>query len=245
MKSLKFLVGTIMVNVTTEIESLTESLNSLQSYANSVQSSVDENSTGADDLWVIVCAIFVFLMQAGFAMLEAGTVRSKNTVNILFKNLIDGAIAAITFWILGYGFAYGDTERGVIGASRFGLADSDFDIGDGSSQLQFHIFFFQWAFAATAATIVSGCVAERCKIEAYFMYSAWITMWIYPVVAHWGWGGGWLSPFATDTGDYLMYGRKSNSFIDFAGSGIVHMVGGICGLVAAIFLGPRKVKYVS
>lgn len=111
--------------------------------------------------------------------------------------------------------------------------------------LDFHTFFFQWTFAATAATIVSGSVAERCKLEAYFIYSIVITAFVYPVIVHWGWGEGWLSPFAEDTQDYLFYGNESNNYIDFAGSGVVHMVGGFSGFVAAIILGPRKVSHPS
>mmetsp|Transcript_32671 Transcript_32671/g.72733 ORF Transcript_32671/g.72733 Transcript_32671/m.72733 type:complete len:494 (-) Transcript_32671:217-1698(-) len=200
-------------------------------------------SFGEDCMWLLISATLVFFMQAGFAMLEAGAVRSKNAVNILFKNLVDGSISAVAFWWLGYGFAYGDTRDGFIGASRFGLADSDFDSGDGVLQTQFQGWFFQWAFTATAATIVSGCVAERCKLEGYFLYSAFITVWIYPVIVHWCWGQGWLSPFADQNKDYLFYGTESNNFVDFAGSGVVHTVGGVAGLVGAIALGPRKGRF--
>lgn len=214
---------------------------SLQATADSLSTTIDDNASGADDMWILICAIFVFFMQAGYALLEAGSVRSINTVNILFKNLIDGAVSAIAFWLFGYAFAYGDTARGFIGKTYFGLSGSDFDLGNGASQMEFQSFFFQWAFAATAATIVSGSVAERCKLEAYFICSFFITMWIYPVVVHWGWGEGWLSPFAADTEEYLMYGRKSNNYIDFAGSSIVHLVGGLTGLIGAYILGPRKV----
>jgi ammonium transporter, Amt family len=107
--------------------------------------------------------------------------------------------------------------------------------------LNYHSFFFQWAFVATAATIVSGSVAERCKLEAYFIYSFILSAFIFPVVVCWCWGYGFLSPFGADTSNYLFNGAKSNNFVDFAGSGVVHMVGGFSGLMAAIILGPRTV----
>mmetsp|Transcript_331 Transcript_331/g.582 ORF Transcript_331/g.582 Transcript_331/m.582 type:complete len:500 (-) Transcript_331:320-1819(-) len=220
---------------------------SILSSISAVESSVSDVATGADEMWVLVAGILVFFMQAGFAMLEAGSVRSKNSVNILFKNILDAAISAFFFWLLGFGFAYGETQGGFIGGDLFALDDITFTAtsGSGVANLNYHTFFFQWAFAATAATIVSGCVAERCKLEAYFVYSAVISGFIYPVVVHWGWGDGWLSPFGSDVEDYLMDGAKSNNLIDFAGSGIVHMVGGWSGLVAAIVLGPRKGRFAA
>jgi Amt family ammonium transporter len=204
---------------------------------------ISDVSFGEDVMWLLICATLVFFMQAGFAMLEAGAVRSKNAVNILFKNLVDGAISCMCFWWLGYGFAYGKTSGGFIGTDLFGLTGDEFDLTK-TDYINYQSFFFQWAFAATAATIVSGCVAERCKLEAYFIYSAFISLWIYPVIVHWCWGQGWLSPFADDTEDYLFYGNESNNFVDFAGSGIVHTVGGVAGLVGAIALGPRKVCHM-
>mmetsp|Transcript_114570 Transcript_114570/g.323935 ORF Transcript_114570/g.323935 Transcript_114570/m.323935 type:complete len:505 (+) Transcript_114570:44-1558(+) len=234
-----------MVNTTAAVISLQSQVDDLQTQVNDLNTYADEISGGADEMWHLIAGTLVFFMQAGFAMLEAGSVRSKNAVNILFKNLIDGAISAIVFWTLGYGFAYGETANGFVGTSKFGLASNDFDLGNGSSKLDFHTFFFQWTFAATAATIVSGCVAERCKLEAYFLYSFFIILWIYPVIVHWCWGDGWLSPFADQTNEYLFYGKSSNSFIDFAGSGVVHTVGGVAGLIAAFVLGPRKGRFVN
>ncbi|KAJ1408728.1 ammonium transporter AmtB-like domain-containing protein [Ochromonadaceae sp. CCMP2298] len=226
-----------------DYEILEAAVTALETAVTDTGITASEASLGIDIAWLLVCATLVFFMQAGFAMLEAGSVRSKNSVNILFKNLIDSAISAAAFWWLGYGFAYGDTRDGFIGASRFGLADSDFDSGDGVLQTQFQGWFFQWAFTATAATIVSGCVAERCKLEGYFLYSAFITVWIYPVIVHWCWGGGWLSPFGGQVDEYIFYGSESNNFIDFAGSGVVHATGGILGFVAATMLGPRKGRF--
>lgn len=111
------------------------------------------------------------------------------------------------------------------------------------SDLNFPFFFFQWAFAATAATIVSGSMAERCKLEAYFLYTMFITMFVYPVIVHWVWGEGWLSAFGTDPSQFLFYGSESNNMIDFAGSGVVHMVGGFSGLMGAAILGPRLGRF--
>jgi len=180
-------------------------------------------------------------MQAGFAMLESGSVRRKNTNNILFKNLMDASIGAICFWLLGYSFAFGNAkyiyqdvgrDNRFIGAGNWALQNfnNDFD---------YHSFFFQWAFAGAAATIVSGAVAERCRLEAYFVYTVVLTTFIYPIVVHWVWSStGWLSAFYTDSdGDRFL---KENGVIDFAGSGVVHMVGGFAGLTGAIAIGPRR-----
>jgi len=195
----------------------------------------------SDTMWVVICAILVFWMQAGFAMLEAGSVRKKNTSNILFKNLMDASIGAICFWLLGYSFAYGTEKYEYQDPGQ----DNDF-IGGGNWALRnfnnddsYHSWFFQWAFAGAAATIVSGSVAERCRLEAYFVYTICLTTFIYPVVVHWVWSvTGWLSAFySNDKGERYL---KENGMIDFAGSGVVHMTGGFAGLIGAIAIGPRK-----
>ena len=193
-----------------------------------------------DTFYILMCGILVFFMQAGFSMLESGCVAEKNVTNILFKNLMDAGIGAIGFWLVGYGFAYGGIEEdGVfIGSGNFALSDMGKE-----GQRQWTTWFFQWAFAATAATIVSGAVAERTKISAYFAYSIVITAIIYPVVVHWVWDTeGWLSAFSTGkmlSGDPT----TSNGMIDFAGSGVVHMVGGFSGLMGAIVAGPRLGRF--
>ena len=169
-----------------------------------------------DSMWIMLAAMLVFFMQAGFAMLEVGTVRSKNAQNILLKNLLDVSLGTILWWLLGYGFAYGESESDFIGSNKF--ATYKFTSTD------YRDWFFQWAFAATAATIVSGALAERTQILAYTLFSCFITCWIYPLVVHWTWGGGWLA---------------DGGYVDFAGSGIVHMVGGVCALCGAIVVGPR------
>lgn len=208
----------------------------------------ETNAAALNIGWVLISGFLVFFMQAGFAMLEAGSVSSKNALNILFKNICDACISAIGFWVIGYGVAYGKSENGFIGTSDYGLRGDQFTpstgIDDGEvSNLYFQWWFFQWAFAATAATIVSGSVAERCKLDAYYIYSAVVTIFIYPVVVCWCWGDGWLSPFQSDINDFQFDGKDSYSFIDFAGSGVVHMTGGILGLIGAVMIGPRKGRF--
>lgn len=183
-------------------------------------------NTSLDTFFVLVSGYMVFLMQAGFAMLTAGSVRTKNVKNVLMKNVLDACVGAIAYYLFGWAFAYGNTEDApFIGYSQFALSagwDSDFTS-----------FFFQWAFAATAATIVSGSVAERTSFYAYLGYAFLLTSFVYPVVSHWVWGGGFLSNIF-DIG-----------MIDFAGCSVVHMVGGVAGLVGAIMVGPRTGRFDS
>lgn len=184
-----------------------------------------------DTTWLMICGFLVFLMQAGFAMLTAGFVRAKNTANILMKNMIDACVGGLSFFAVGWAFAYGasDSSNGFIGMGNFFLTDFDDYAG----------WFFQFAFAAAAATIVAGSLAERLKFSAYLIYTVVITAFIYPVVVHWGWdGNGWMTAFRDDP-------FMANGYVDFAGSGIVHMVGGLAGLVGAIFLGPRLGKFTG
>ena len=180
-----------------------------------------------DDIWLIwflIGAAFVFFMQAGFAMLEAGLTRAKNTANILMKNLMDFCLGTVGFLVLGAGLLLGeDTLFGLIGIPNFDWI-TNFTDPDVCSQ-----FFFNLVFCATAATIVSGAVAERTKFSAYCIYSFVISLVVYPIEAHWVWGeGGWL---------------LSMGFHDFAGSAAIHMAGGVTALIGAIFLGPRLGKY--
>mmetsp|Transcript_39788 Transcript_39788/g.93224 ORF Transcript_39788/g.93224 Transcript_39788/m.93224 type:complete len:425 (+) Transcript_39788:573-1847(+) len=165
-------------------------------------------------------------MQSGFAMLCAGSVRQKNVKNIMLKNLLDACGGALGFYLLGFGFAYGkgSTFLGGAGGSMLCLSNIE-EHGESYAN-----FFFQFAFAATAATIVAGTVAERCKMEAYLCYSLFLTSFVYPVVARAGWSGQGIF-----SGDYAVK--------DFAGSGIVHMVGGFTALIAAIILGPRNGRF--
>jgi Amt family ammonium transporter len=169
-------------------------------------------------LWMLISGILVFLMQAGFTLVESGMTRSKNVVNIAMKNVLDIAVGSLVFWFIGYSFMYGDTN-GWIGWSGLMYNQGPADL------------FFQTVFCATAATIVSGAIAGRTKYTTYIIFSVVLTAFIYPIAGGWQWNGdGWLA--------------KMN-FIDFAGSSIVHAVGGWAALVAAILVGPRLGKYID
>ena len=172
-------------------------------------------------VWFLIGAALVFWMQAGFAMVEAGFTRAKNTGNIIMKNLMDFCIGAVVFILIGFSLLMGEDLLGFIGKPGFDIftAYADFD---------FSSFVFNLVFCATAATIVSGAMAERTKFLSYCIYSAVISALIYPIEAHWIWGGGWLSQLG---------------FHDFAGSCAIHMVGGIAALVGATILGPRIGKF--
>ncbi len=181
--------------------------------------------SSVDTIWMLLGAALVFLMQAGFCMVEAGFTRAKNSGNIIMKNLMDFAIGAVLFWVIGYSLMFGDDVCGIIGIpSLFGKG-----ISAGPETIPDEAFLiFQTVFCATAATIVSGAMAERTKFSSYLMYTIVISVVIYPVTGHWIWGGGWLA----DLG-----------FIDLAGSTAVHMVGGVCAFIGAKFLGARIGKY--
>jgi len=199
------------------------------------------------DTWYLIWAgCLVFFMQAGFGMLEAGSVRAKNTKNILLKNILDACLGAIVWWCVGFGFAYGDsTDNGFIGtgAGSFALSTADWNASYTSEGYDWAGWFFQFTFAAAAATIVSGGVAERCALTGYLLYSTIITGFIYPVVVHWIWDTeGFLSAFNTSTGATA---AVLGGCIDFAGSGVVHMTGGIAALAGAFFLGPRIGRFDS
>jgi len=185
-----------------------------------------------DTTWLMVAGFLVFFMQAGFAMLTAGFVRAKNTANILMKNMIDACVGGLSFFAVGWSFAYGssDSSNGFIGMGDFFLNDFTDYAG----------WFFQFAFAAAAATIVAGSLAERLKFSAYLVYTVVITAFIYPIVVHWAWdANGWMTAFKGDPEDLFM----ANGYVDFAGSGVVHMVGGWAGVVGAALLGARKGKF--
>ncbi len=183
---------------------------------------------GLNTAWVLITAFLVFWMQAGFAFVEAGLTRSKNTTNILFKNLIDFVFASVAFWAFGYAFMFGTTMSGWIGTTGFFISGGD----DFAGVPVLAFWFFQLVFAGTAATIVSGSMAERTKFSAYLVYSFFITAVIYPIAGHWIWGGGWIWT--------LPYGV---GFRDFAGSTVVHSIGGWVALVGAIALGPRLGRF--
>lgn len=178
-----------------------------------------------DTIWLFIGSFLVFWMQAGFAMVESGFSRAKNAANLLMKNLMDFCMGALLFFAIGFGLMYGTSAGGFLGTSNFFLIELNPADLNAYSWVD---FLFQLMFAAAAATIVSGAVAERLKFKAYLVYSAVMTALIYPISGHWHWGGGWLAELG---------------FIDFAGSTIVHAVGGFAGLAAAWVLGPRIGKF--
>src|SRR3989338_2413220 len=185
----------------------------------------ENNAKSIDLIWMLLTAFLVFMMQGGFAMLETGLTRAKSAGNIMMKNLLDFCFGALAFWAIGFGIMFG------VGNLLFGTTGFFLSAGKGGTDLwQYGFFMFQLVFAATAATIVSGAVAERIKFIGYLIYTVVITALIYPIVGHWIWGSGWLSKLASP-------------FIDFAGSTVVHSVGGWSALAGAIVLGPRIGKY--
>ncbi len=192
---------------------------------------IDLVQSHADYVWTLVAAALVFFMQAGFALVEAGFTRAKNAVNIMMKNLMDFSIGSLGYWAIGFALMFGVSSTRWFGTSGFFL--SDFTPGGDPWALAF--WMFQVVFAATAATIVSGAMAERTKFSGYLIYSVFISAIIYPVFGSWAWGSlykgsGWL---------------EGLGFIDFAGSTVVHSVGGWAALAGAIVLGPRLGKYTK
>ena len=182
--------------------------------------SMSELVSAVDAVWVVVAAILVMFMQPGFALVEAGFTRAKNAGNIIMKNFMDFAVGSLMYWAVGFGLAYGGVSLGGF------LAYGDFFMSNPERSLE---WFFQVVFAATAATIVSGAMAERTKFSAYLLYTPFITGFIYPIVTHWVWSGqGWLGNLG---------------YLDFAGSGVVHLVGGAAALAGVLAIGPRIGKY--
>ena len=199
---------------------------------------VEDAKYMGDTLWVLVAAFLVFFMQAGFAMVESGFTRAKNAVNILMKNLMDFSMGSIAYWAIGFAIMFG-AGNAFMGTSGWfvpsqtltegaAASTSVFSSLEWSSVPTYAAWLFQLVFAATAATIVSGAMAERTQFKSYLIYSVFITGIIYPVVGHWIWGGGWLA---------------SMGMSDFAGSTVVHSTGGWLALTGAIVLGPRLGKY--
>ena len=183
---------------------------------------VAEIAVSLDTLWVLLAAAMVMFMQPGFAMVESGFTRAKNTANILMKNVLDFSVGSLIFWLIGFSIMFGTDLGGFIGKPDL------FFSGSYGNDVDMAMLIFQTVFAATAATIVSGAVAERTEFGGYVIASFFITALIYPISGHWVWGGGWLSELG---------------FHDFAGSTVVHSVGGWLGLVGAATVGPRLGKY--
>jgi Amt family ammonium transporter len=184
-----------------------------------------QSNIALNTFWVLFAAFLVFFMQAGFGMLEAGLIRVKNAANILMKNLLDFCIASLGFFIFGYAIMFGD------GGALFGTEGWFLINAKSGADIPLYAFwFFQAAFCGAAATIVAGGVAERMKFSAYLIYSFLISAFIYPLVGHWVWGGGWLSDL---------------NFHDFAGSTVLHAVGGFAALMGTVIIGPRIGKFNS
>lgn len=179
--------------------------------------------SGLDTVWVLLAAMLVFFMQPGFALVEAGFTRSKNTANILMKNFVDFMVGTVCFWLIGFGIMHG-SGNGFIGEWHW----CDYTFYGDSNIPASCVLIFQTVFCATAATIVSGGMAERTKFGVYILISLLISLVIYPIEGHWTWGGGWLAELG---------------FHDFAGSTVVHLVGGVIALAGAMILGPRIGKY--
>jgi len=183
----------------------------------------------ADFVWTVVAAFLVFLMQAGFALVETGLTRAKNAVNICMKNTMDFSLGSLAFWLVGFGIMFGANPTGLFGTDGFAFSD----YATAQDPWLFAFWLFQVVFAATAATIVSGAMAERTKFSSYILYSIFVSAVVYPVFGSWAWGGlyhggGWLERLG---------------FIDFAGSTVVHSIGGWAALAGAMVLGPRLGKY--
>ncbi|MBN1805150.1 MAG: ammonium transporter [Sedimentisphaerales bacterium] len=195
--------------------------------APSVDAVKEEVQLNINIVWTCIAAFLVFFMQAGFAMVETGFTRAKNAVNILMKNLMDFSVGTLVFFFVGFGLMFGKTN-GLFGTTLFGL--SGVEPGSGWN---WTFLIFQTVFAATAATIVSGAMAERTKFVGYLVYSFFITLFIYPIFGSWAWGG------LLDGGGWL----ENLGFLDFAGSTVVHSIGGWLALAGAIMLGPRLGKY--
>ena len=188
------------------------------------------NKSELDMLWVLVSAVLVLLMQGGFLCFESGMTRTKNAINVAMKNVIDLTLAVVLFWLVGFGLMFGVDYAGIVGWSGF-LPD----VGAGDPWLA-TFFVFQTMFCATAATIVAGAIAERTRFDAYIFITVLVTGFIYPVFGHWAWGGahgggaGWLA---------------TRGFVDFAGSTVVHSVGGWVALAAVIVVGPRRDRFID
>lgn len=186
---------------------------------------IDQLQLIINSMWVVLCGVLVFFMQAGFALIESGSVRSKNTVNVLMKNYIDACVGGLIFWLIGFGLMFGDNSTGWFGFSHFAPNEMD--------SWHWTLLFFQTMFAATATTIASGAMAERIHFVAYIICTVFVSGLIYPIFGSWAWGSmfggsGWL---------------KEMGFIDFAGSTVVHSIGGWVALAGIIILGPRLGRF--
>lgn len=229
MKRYKYLTGGLLVMLAAMLPGVAGA-----EEATSVEEAMGTLASGIDTVWMLLAAMLVFFMQPGFALVEAGFTRAKNTANILMKNLVDFTMGSLMFWFIGFGLMFGD--GGFVGMPYF--FDCLFHDAGGLPREGFLVF--QTVFCATSATIVSGAMAERTKFSMYLVYTIFISVLIYPVSGHWTWGGGWL---CDDGEGSFMQGLFGCAFHDFAGSTVVHSVGGWIALVGACILGPRLGKY--
>jgi Amt family ammonium transporter len=193
-----------------------------QQYLLYLEDLVNQSTRGADTAWISSCTYLVFLMQLGFCLLELGSVKYKVQITVLIKAVIDMTVTSIAWWIIGYGIAFGESHVGVIGINKFAGVGIE-------SYSEYSLWMFQWAFAGTAATIVSGCIVERMNVWTYVYYSFFLIAWVYAMIAHWAWSPhGWMNVLG---------------YIDFAGCGVVHLVGGTAGLISTIMLKPRNGRF--
>ncbi len=193
-----------------------------------LEMTIEAVSSGLDTIWVVLTAAMILLMEGGFALLEAGFVRSKNSVNIIMKVFADITIGTLVFFLIGFGFMYGTDFLGIMGTSGFLLTG---DLSHLDLTISIDAFWlFQGAFVIAVISIVSGAVAERINFRAYLLFVIIMTAFIYPIAGHWVWGGGWLSKLGMQ---------------DFAGSAVIHALGGFAALAAAILVGPRKGKFTA
>lgn len=232
-----------VAETTVSLESLAKEVQTLKLSLEETKLAQSVSKDEANWVWTCIAAFLVFFMQAGFAYVEAGFTRAKNVVNILMKNFSDLTAGAIAFWLVGFGIMFGPHLWAGVGIGSFGLAEGLLNAPDGSMDPGNYTFFmFQIVFAATAATIVSGAMAERTKFPIYLAFSVIITAFIYPVFGSFAWAGllGKSSGFLETLS---IGGENGKNFLDFAGSTVVHSVGAWAGLAGAIIVGPRLGKF--
>ena len=201
------------------------------------ESTTESNAANIDLLWMLICAILVFMMQAGFMCLESGIIRNKNNINVALKNVSDFGISIVCYWMVGYGFMFGVSKSGFIGFNDFFFDPS----GTPTSGPAMTFFIFQSMFCATAASIISGSVAERLKFNSYLIITAIVGTILYPVIGHWAWANSDIE-FGGDVSTGWLYDL---GFVDFAGSTIVHSTGGWIGLAIILIIGPRSGRFIE
>mmetsp|Transcript_44421 Transcript_44421/g.95373 ORF Transcript_44421/g.95373 Transcript_44421/m.95373 type:complete len:459 (-) Transcript_44421:474-1850(-) len=219
------------------IDSLDARLSAQQAKLDALEANYNES---LDTIWMLLASMLVFFMHAGFSLLEAGSVRFKNTQNILAKNLIVVTLGFLCWYVFGYSFALGTPEN----PSKFMGHTNFFMDGFWDSKSNFRVWFFQGAFCATGGTIVSGAMAERTQLKGFALYTALMTSLIYPVVVYWVWSGAGIFNYTNDDDESVTF-AGTPPVIDFAGSGVVHLVGGIGAILGAIIVGPRKGRWDS